>query len=79
MATHDGEKHPQPQQSSLRTEPEFLELLRLVKRLPATQRDKLTEILQEDQLNELTTNSGHPLRNASNGNDLSGTAPADDQ
>ena len=47
MATHDSEEHPQPQQSSLRGEPDFFELLRLVRRLPATQRDKLTEMLQE--------------------------------
>ena len=53
MAAHDGAKHSEPQQSCLIEDPDFVELCRIAKRLPAEQRDKLTDMLWSDKLTRI--------------------------
>lgn len=53
MEAHNCEKHTQPQQSSLMAEPEFIELCQIARRLAQPQRDRLSDLLMDDRLDDM--------------------------
>ena len=53
METHECSTDLEPDKSGLMSEPDFIELVRIVKRLPTERRDQLCESLLNDQFSRM--------------------------
>ena len=61
METHECSTDLEPDKSGLMSEPDFIELVRIVKRLPTERRDQLCESLWNDQLSRMAVEADASL------------------